>query len=121
MLAIAPHFRLTRGEWAALLLTLALVIGAEALNTAVEQAVDLASPASHPKARAAKDAAAGAVLVCAVAAVGVAAALFSRPDGWAALWAWLLARPWGFAATGAAAALAVWFVLRGGAEDAPKP
>ncbi|HJD22525.1 MAG TPA: diacylglycerol kinase family protein [Firmicutes bacterium] len=116
VLGIAPFFHLSRGEWAALLLTLALVIGAEALNTAVEQAVDLASPGRHPKARAAKDAAAGAVLVCAAAAVGVGIALFSRPAGWAALAAFLLGRPWRLAALLLLAALALWFIFGGGAR-----
>ena len=117
VLGIAPFFHLSRGEWAALLLTLALVIGAEALNTAVEQAVDLASPGRHPKARAAKDAAAGAVLVCAAAAVGVGIALFSRPAGWAALAAFLLDRPWRLAVLLLLAVLALWFIAGGGAKD----
>ncbi|MFD1953349.1 diacylglycerol kinase family protein [Paenibacillus thailandensis] len=38
------------------------VIAAELINTAIEKAVDLASPAVHPLAKAAKDTAAGAVL-----------------------------------------------------------
>ena len=121
VLALAPFFRLTRGEWAALILTLALVIGAEALNTAVEQAVDLASPGHHPKARAAKDAAAGAVLVCAAGAVGVGIALFFRPAVWAALWTGLLARPWLIAAPLLFAALALWFIIGGGVKGDPKP
>ncbi len=63
-------------EWAVLALTIGLVLAAEAFNTAIEQAVDLASPARHPLAGAAKDAAAGGVLIAAVAAVAVALALF---------------------------------------------
>ncbi len=36
--------RIDRGEWLALVLTIALVLGAEGFNTAIEAAVDLASP-----------------------------------------------------------------------------
>jgi diacylglycerol kinase len=52
-------------EWTIILLAIAVVISAEMINTAIEQAVDLASPTIHPVAKAAKDVAAGAVLVAA--------------------------------------------------------
>jgi diacylglycerol kinase len=52
-------------EWAIILLAIAVVISAEMINTAVEQAVNLASPDIHPVAKVAKDVAAGAVLVAA--------------------------------------------------------
>lgn len=52
-------------------LTIALVLGLELLNTALEALVDLASPERHPLAKAAKDAAAAAVLVAAGGAVVV--------------------------------------------------
>src|SRR5262249_2339112 len=44
-----------RGEWLALVLAIVLVLAAEGVNTAVEAAVDLASPAYHPLAKIAKD------------------------------------------------------------------
>ena len=50
-----------------------LVIAAEAFNTAIEAAVDLAVSAVHPLAKVAKDAAAGAVLVLAAGSVLVLA------------------------------------------------
>lgn len=56
-------------ETVALLLTIGLVLVAEALNTAIEAVVDLASPDVHPLARIAKDAAAAAVLIAALIAV----------------------------------------------------
>lgn len=52
-------------EWAIILISIALVISAEMLNTAIEQVVDLASPGIHPVAKVAKDVAAGAVLITA--------------------------------------------------------
>lgn len=56
-------------EWAILWLAIGLVFAAELLNSALEAVVDLASPAVHPLAKAAKDMSAGAVLAGACAAV----------------------------------------------------
>lgn len=56
-------------EVAVLILAIGLVMLGEAFNTALEAAVDLASPAVHPLARIAKDVAAAGVLV----AAGIAA------------------------------------------------
>ena len=63
-------------EWAILVVTIALVMMTEALNTGIELAVSLASPDPRPEAKAAKDIAAGAVLLAAAAAVAVGVALF---------------------------------------------
>ena len=62
---------LSVGAKAALLLASGAVIAAELMNTAVESAVDLASPHLDPLAKRAKDAAAGAVLVLAAASAFV--------------------------------------------------
>jgi len=56
-------------EKLALAACVALVVAAEAFNTAIEAVVDLASSQQHPLARVAKDAAAGAVLVLAAGSV----------------------------------------------------
>jgi len=48
-------------SWAIVLLCCGCVIGAELLNTAIENVVDLVSPEYHPLAGRAKDIAAGAV------------------------------------------------------------
>ncbi|MDU4959802.1 MAG: diacylglycerol kinase family protein [Sporomusaceae bacterium] len=63
-------------EMAVLAITIGLVIVAELLNTAVEKVVDLVSPRYHPLAKAAKDTAAGAVLVAAAVSLVVAGYLF---------------------------------------------
>ena len=63
-------------EWAILAVTIAFVIMTEALNTGIELAVTLASPERRPEAKAAKDIAAGAVLLSATAAVAVGLLLF---------------------------------------------
>ncbi|WP_068616258.1 diacylglycerol kinase family protein [Paenibacillus tuaregi] len=75
----AAFFHLSAVKWAILLLTIAVVIAAELINTAVESAVDLSSPELHPLAKAAKDTAAGAVLVCAIFAVIIGIVLFYDP------------------------------------------
>ena len=63
-------------EWAAIVICCALVMSLECLNTAVEAAVDLASPNTHPLAKKAKDCAAGAVLVAAIGAAIVGCIIF---------------------------------------------
>lgn len=71
VLLLGVWLGLPAGELALLVLTSALVLAAELVNTAVEEAANLAADSFHPLARAAKDVAAGAVLVAAVAAVAV--------------------------------------------------
>ena len=117
MLAFAPYFSLSRAEWAVLAVLMALVLCAEAVNTAVERTVDLASTERQPRARAAKDAAAGAVLLCALAAALVGILLFARPDIWRQILADFLAQPYKIALLVLSVPLVLWFILRGGARD----
>ncbi|MER2029144.1 MAG: diacylglycerol kinase family protein [Solibacillus sp.] len=63
-------------EWCIIILVIAFVIGTELINTAIERAVDLASPEIHPLAKQAKDVAAGAVLVFALASVIIGLLIF---------------------------------------------
>ena len=60
--------------WAIGALTVAFVLAAELLNTAVEALADHLHPEQHPAIKAVKDCAAGAVLVASVGALAVAAA-----------------------------------------------
>lgn len=69
-------------DWAVIALTIGLVWVAEAFNTALEAAVDLASPGRHPLARVAKDIGAGAVMLAAITSVVVGLLLLGPP-----LWA----------------------------------
>ena len=75
-IAMGADYRLSGTQWAVLLLAIALVLCCEAVNTAVEAAVDLVSPGEHPLAKLAKDCAAGAVLLAAAGSVGVGFCLF---------------------------------------------
>ena len=75
-IAAGLALRIGAADWACVIITIGVVLAAEALNTVVEALTDLSSPEFHPLAKIAKDAAAGAVLITSVAAVGVAVAVF---------------------------------------------
>lgn len=66
-------------SWAAVAVCIVLVPAVECVNTAVESVVDLVSPGYADLAKRAKDCAAGAVLLCAIGSVAVAAAVFLPP------------------------------------------
>lgn len=68
---------ITRVEWLFVILAIGFVISAELLNTALENAVDLASKGKTDSfARIAKDASAGGVLISAITAVIIGAVIF---------------------------------------------
>lgn len=86
-LGVGYLLRLSRVEWAIVVMNIGLVVTFESLNTAMESYVDLAAPGRHEIARRAKDAAAGAVLIASVVSVGVAWIIFGPRLGeiWPAL------------------------------------
>ncbi len=63
-------------EWAILTIAIMSVIAMEMVNTAIERVVDLVTEDYHPLAKAAKDIAAGAVLVVSLGAVMIGVCLF---------------------------------------------
>jgi len=63
-------------EWCIIILCFALVLGMEAMNSGLEYLTDLVSPEYHPLAGKAKDIAAGAVLLCSIAALIIGGILF---------------------------------------------
>ena len=73
-------FQLTMPEYALLIITMALVITCEMINTAIEALVNLVTGAYDHLARVAKDVAAGAVFIMSIAAVAVGLILFLKPD-----------------------------------------
>ena len=83
--AVGAWVGISRVEWAVTIFTIALVLILEGLNTAIEAAIDLASPDLHPLAKIAKDLAAGMVLIAAMASVGVGLLILGPP-----LWAKLI-------------------------------
>jgi diacylglycerol kinase (ATP) len=70
------HFGITRTEWCIVCLCFGMVLAAEGFNTAIERLVDLVSPDFHPVAGDVKDVAAGAVLICAIAAAIIGMIIF---------------------------------------------
>lgn len=69
-------FKITHLEWLVILLTSALVMGLEALNTAIEKLCDLYSTETNDQIKNIKDIAAAAVLICAIFSVGIAVLIF---------------------------------------------
>lgn len=63
-------------EWLALIICIAMVLGMEAVNSALEKLTDIASPQFSEKAGAVKDIAAGAVLLVAIAAAIIGLLIF---------------------------------------------
>lgn len=69
-------FGLSRTEWLWIVLAVALVWVAEAFNTAFEHLCDVVEPEFHHGVEKAKDIAAGAVLIAAVAAAVIGTLIF---------------------------------------------
>lgn len=70
------YFGITPTEWCIVVICFGVVLAAEGFNTAIERLVDLVSPGFHPIAGDVKDVAAGAVLICAIAAAIVGGIIF---------------------------------------------
>jgi diacylglycerol kinase (ATP) len=77
VMIVALVVNVTKLELIALLLSIAFVLIAEMLNTAVEAAIDIATTSFDPMAKLAKDIAAGAVLIASANAVAVGYLVFS--------------------------------------------
>lgn len=73
---VATSLNVSKSDWLFLLIAIFLVIISEGFNTAIEEVVDLAEPNVHPKAKRAKDIAAGSVLLASFAAVIIGGIIF---------------------------------------------
>lgn len=76
----ARFYSFSAEKWAVLLLTCGAVLSFEAVNTAVEKLADSVTLEENPLIKAAKDCAAGAVLISAVIAVVIGFLLFWNRD-----------------------------------------
>ncbi len=76
VVALGAALRVTRWEWALLVVAITIVWVAEALNTAVERLADAVHGEPHPLIGTAKDLGAGAVLVAALGATVIACLVF---------------------------------------------
>ena len=70
------YFRISAIEWLVLVVTITLVLTAEALNTALERTVDIVKASRHPIARDAKDLAAASVLIASFGSLTVGLIMF---------------------------------------------
>lgn len=86
ILALSDWFTLSRTDWALIFIANAIVTMGELVNTAVEKTVDLVTEEKHPLAKAAKDAAAGAVLICAIFAVCVGICVLFQKDAFVSMY-----------------------------------
>lgn len=76
VIALGAYLKLTPTEWCIIAFAIALVIGAELFNTAIETIVDMISPQKNPKAKLIKDISAAAVLALAIGAAIVGLIIF---------------------------------------------
>jgi diacylglycerol kinase (ATP) len=81
VLVAAVWMGVDRIELAVLLISIAFVLIAEMVNSALETAIDMATTSFDPLAKLAKDIAAGAVLISAINAVAVGYLVFSHKLG----------------------------------------
>ena len=78
-LGLSIFLKISVVEFVCILISITMVLSAELINSAIESVVDLfVGDRLHPLAKAAKDAAAGAVLITAINAVAVGAAIFLK-------------------------------------------
>lgn len=79
VVALGLWLRISRRDWALLVLTIAAVLAAEAMNTALEALADRVAPEVHPLVAKAKDVAAGGVLLLALGAAVVGFLVLGPP------------------------------------------
>ncbi len=72
------YFNISRADWLILVLTIAGVLTAELINTSIEVTLNYLAKEHHLDVKAAKDIAAGAVLVTCIAAVIIGLIIFSH-------------------------------------------
>ncbi|MGS2738517.1 diacylglycerol kinase [Sinomicrobium sp. M5D2P17] len=63
------YFKISSTEWILQILTIAVIMSVEGINTAIEKMADFVHPDHHRKIGAIKDIAAGAVFIAAVTAI----------------------------------------------------
>lgn len=106
-------FGLSRTEYAVLFLTFGLVLCAEVVNTSIERLCDRDTEGFSQWAKVVKDTAAGAVLVCALFALGVAWNLFWKPEIFPVIWSFFAAAWWRIPLLGMSGLLAIAFIIWG--------
>ena len=80
VLTFSSILQISKVEYAVVLITIALVIGAEAINTSIEKLCDFSCDKYNEKIGIVKDISAGAVLVVSICAVFVGAFILYKPS-----------------------------------------
>ncbi|HEX3040379.1 MAG TPA: diacylglycerol kinase family protein [Caproiciproducens sp.] len=111
--AFSFFFTVSRTGYALLCLTVAAVITAEMFNTVAEELSDMAAASFNPVVRIVKDMAAGAVLICALFAVGVGICIFWQPASFLKMFRFFVSNPLMLLLLIAVTALSVVYVLLG--------
>lgn len=86
---LSAWLRLSLLEWVLMIMAIALVFAGEMLNTVVELVIDIVAPHQNDLAKHAKDVAAGAVLIAAIAAAAAGLIVLGPPlwERLSAIWA----------------------------------
>jgi len=79
VIAVSIWLRLSVGDWAIIVVAIAMVWTAEFINTALEAVVDIASPHEHRLAKVGKDVGAAAVLIAAFSAAVIGFLILGPP------------------------------------------
>ncbi len=107
-------------EWAILIITVTLVFSAELINTALEEVCNLYSKEYHPLIGKIKDISAGAVLITALGAIGVALWIFVFSGNLMYGLQRLFKHPVFLIPLGISAVCSVLFVIFGGIKNTKK-
>lgn len=108
---VSRFFELNGTEKAVLALACGMVLMGEMFNSALERAVDLVCEKPHPLAKAAKDLAAGAVLLSAGTAAAVGTLLFGHRENLKLCFAYFSEQPLRLIGLAGAVAAAILFVF----------
>ena len=92
-LFLYDFFTVSKTQFALLFLMCAVVISGELINTAIESIADLVEQKKNIHVKKAKDAAAGAVLISAIAAVAVGISILYQPEAFKALFTYYKENP----------------------------
>lgn len=113
VLLLSLFYDFSGTEYAVLFLTISSVLTLEAVNTAIEKAVDLCTEEQHKLAKAAKDAAAGAVLIAAIFSVIIAFFIFWDKSVFLEIAAFFIAFPLMWLAVLVLAVISFIFIFKG--------
>ena len=93
VMVFSTFFNMSAVEYTILVLTISLVMMSEMFNSAIEGLIDLCAKEYNTTAKAAKDIAAGGVLIVAMAAVVVGCILFSKKEAYISMWVFFCMNP----------------------------